>query len=208
MVKKYTKKEAVSIAITSAKLYKKNFVGKEFLFIIIDKKKKVYSFKTEFQASNFQHLTGLKSTNKKLSHLDFYNLCLKARLKESDIEFNPNGTTHQKLSVLSLILKNQNLSVNMVGNYNNSYPLLYTEKLVGNTKWALGFIDVTGKGKFIPNTLLEGDVRNIVNEPYRVIATYVKEKSELNFSNRIYLATNINFEELKYPCDWNNLPRL
>ena len=35
MGKKYTKKEAVSIAISAARLYKDNFVGKRLLFVVI-----------------------------------------------------------------------------------------------------------------------------------------------------------------------------
>ena len=41
MGKKYTKKEAVSIAISAARLYKDNFVGKRLLFVVTDKHKKL-----------------------------------------------------------------------------------------------------------------------------------------------------------------------
>ena len=43
MGKKYTKKEAVSIDISSARLYRDNFVGKQLLFVMTDKHKKVSS---------------------------------------------------------------------------------------------------------------------------------------------------------------------
>lgn len=80
--KKYTKKEAVSIVITAARLYKDNLAGKRLLFIVTDKQKNVSSLEVGFDASNFHHLTGLKLTNKTWSHLDFYNFCIDGRLKE------------------------------------------------------------------------------------------------------------------------------
>lgn len=39
MGKKYTKKEAVSIVITAARLYRDNLAGKRLLFIVTDKHK-------------------------------------------------------------------------------------------------------------------------------------------------------------------------
>ena len=103
MGKKFTKKEAVSIAISSARLYKDNFAGKKLLFVATDKHKSVLSLEVGFDASNFHHLTGLVLTNKEWSHLDFYNFCVNGRLKETDIDFAKNGTTHQKLTVLPLL---------------------------------------------------------------------------------------------------------
>lgn len=55
MGKKFTKKEAVSIAISSARLYKDNFAGKKLLFVATDKHKSVLSLEVGFDASNFHH---------------------------------------------------------------------------------------------------------------------------------------------------------
>ena len=103
-------------------------------------------------------MTGLNSTNASWSSLDFFNFCIDGRLKESDIFFSERGTTNQKLSVLPMVFKNPSLSASMMGDYNNSHPLLYTEKVVGGVKRALGFKDVSGQGDYVPNTLLEGDI--------------------------------------------------
>ena len=81
--KKYTKKEAVSIVITAARLYRDNLAGKRLFFIVTDKHKNVSSLEVGFDASNFHHLTGLKLTNKTWSHLDFYNFCIDGRLKDN-----------------------------------------------------------------------------------------------------------------------------
>ena len=51
MGKKYTKKEAVSIAISAARLYKDNFVGKRLLFVVTDKHKKVSSLEVVCSSS-------------------------------------------------------------------------------------------------------------------------------------------------------------
>lgn len=59
MGKTYSKKEAVSVAITAARLYKNNFAGKRLLFVVTDKHKKLSSLEVRFDASNFHHLTGL-----------------------------------------------------------------------------------------------------------------------------------------------------
>ena len=48
MGKKYTKKEAVSIAISAARLYRDNFVGKRLLFIVTDKHKNISSLEVSF----------------------------------------------------------------------------------------------------------------------------------------------------------------
>ena len=208
MAKKFTKKEAVSIAISSARLYRDNLVGKRLLFLVTDKHRNVSSLEVGFDASNFQHLTGLKSTTKAWSHLDFYNFCIDGRLRESHIEFADVGTTSQKLSVLPHAFRNANLSASMVGNYNNTHPLLYTEKLVGGIKWALGFRDVSGFGDYVPDTLLEGDIRENIRESYRIIATYLKEADEDVFTRLIYRAKKIDYERLTYPEDWGKRPRL
>lgn len=208
MAKRHTKKEAVSIAISSARLYRDNFVGKRLLFLMTDKHKRVFSLEVGFDASNFQHLTGLSSTNTSWSHLDFYNFCIDGRLKEAQIEFADIGTTNQKLSVLPYVFKNKNLSASMMGTYNNSHPLLYTEQLVGGIKWALGFRDVSGKGDYVPDTLLEGDIRNNIHEAYRVIATYIKDADEDLFTQIVYRAKKIEYGKLIYPQDWGNRPHL
>ena len=208
MARKFTKKEAVSIAISASRLYRDNFVGKRILFLATDKHKRVFSLEVGFDSSNFQHLTGLRSTAREWSRLDFYNFCIDGRLKESHIEFAEDGSTNQKLSVLKAAFENPNLSARMLGNYNNAHPLLYTEKLVGGVRWALGFRDVSGKGDFVPDTLLEGDIRDNIQEAYRIIATYMKRADEDGFTQLIYRAKKIEYEKLKYPDDWGELPRV
>lgn len=208
MGKRFSKKEAVSIVISASRMYRDNFVGKRLLFLMTDKHKKVYSLEVGFDASNFQHLTGLRMTDPNCSHLDFYNRCVEGRMKASDIEFAANGTTHQKLWVLPEVFRRMDLSANMIGNYNGSQPLLYTEKLVGGVKWAVGFVNVGGGQRYVPNTLLEGDIRDYITDNYRIIAAYIKEIEEETFTKKVYEAKKIEYERLCYPDDWGSKPRL
>ena len=208
MGKRFSKKEAVSIVISASRMYRDNFVGKRLLFLMTDKHKKVYSLEVGFDASNFQHLTGLRMTDPNCSHLDFYNRCVEGRMKASDIEFAANGTTHQKLWVLPEVFRRMDLSANMIGNYNGRQPLLYTEKLVGGVKWAVGFVNVGGGQRYVPNTLLEGDIRDYITDNYRIIAAYIKEIEEETFTKKVYEAKKIEYERLSYPDDWGSKPRL
>ena len=208
MGKKYTKAEAVAIAISGARLYRDNFAGKRLLFVMTDKHKRVFGLEVGFDASNYHHLTGLVATNPQWSHLDFYNFCLDGRLSARDIAFAPGGTTHQKLSVLLAAFRSSNLSASMMGNFNHSHPFLYTEKLVGGVKWALGFRDVSGRGDYLPDTLLEGDIRDQVTDCYRILATYCKEPGEERFATLVYRAKKVDVERLDYPEDWGERPRL
>jgi len=208
MGKNYTKKEAVSIAISASRLYRDNFVGKRLLFVVTDKHKRISALEVGFDASNYHHLTGLELSNKAWSHLDFYNFCIDGRLSERDIILSGKGTTQQKLSVLISVFKNANLSASMLGNYNSSHPLLYTEKLVGGVKWALGFRDVSGNGNYLPDTLLEGDIRSNVHDTYRIIATYIKNAGEDQFDKIIYKAKKIEYDKLIYPENWGMYPKI
>ena len=129
-------------------------------------------------------------------------------MKASDIEFAANGTTHQKLWVLPEVFRRMDLSANMIGNYNGSQPLLHTEKLVGGVKWAVGFVNVGGGQRYVPNTLLEGDIRDYITDNYRIIAAYIKEIEEETFTKKVYEAKKIEYERLCYPDDWGSKPRL
>ena len=206
MGRKYTRAEAAAIAISGARLYRDNFVGRRLLFVMTDKHKRVFGLEVGFEASNYQHLTGLRATNPGWSHLDFYNFCLDGRLSPRDITFAPGGTTHQKLSVLLPVFRNSSLSASMMGNFNHSHPLLYTEKLVGGVKWALGFRDVSGKGDYRPDTLLEGDIRDQVTDCYRIVATYSRRPCEKQFATLLYRAKRVEADRLTYPEDWGDRP--
>ena len=206
-MRKYTKKEAVSIAIQGARLYRKNFAGRNLLFILTDKHKRITALEVEFDASNFMHLTGLRPVNKQWSSLDFYNRCLAARIKENEIEFSTDGSTHQKLAVLLNALKSPSLSASMVGDYNNSRPYLISEKMAGGVKWAIGFRKKRYASNYVPVTLLEGDIRELITTQYRVIAVYQKLIADEQYEQCVYTARRVDWDKLSYPDDWGGFPK-
>ena len=208
VLKNYSKKEAVAIAVNGSRLYKNNFVGNKFLFVATNKHMKVESLEVVFPASSYMHLTGLICTHEDWTGLDFYNFCIDARLREEDIRIRKDGTTQQKLNILTSALSKQNLSASMLGNFSSQQPYLYTDVLVGGVKWAFGFIDPVGNGFYLPNTLLEGDIRKEVHEAHRIIATYVKRVESSKYEKLIYRASKIQLNRLVYPEDWGDRPRL
>ncbi len=155
-----TKKEALATVFACAREYKANLVGKSLLFVCIDKHKNTYCVEVTFDASNFQHMTGFQT---EFSALEFFNRCIDQRLRENDFSFSEDGTTELKMMVLPGLVR-KNISANMIGDYNMSQPKLYTERIAGGIKACVGFIKSGGTGRYVPNTVLNGDIRNKVKK--------------------------------------------
>lgn len=164
------KEDALKILFDCAVKYNENLIGKNLLFICIDSSKKIHSLEMNFLTSNFLHLTGVKFPKaSRLSPHSFFDKCLKKRLRITEFEFATDGTTEKKLSVLPLLLS-KNLSANMVGDFSARTPVLVTEKLAGNIKGCIGFIYDDRKHFYVPNTVLNLDIRTYISNQQRVIA--------------------------------------
>ena len=211
MVVKHTKEDAIRIVTSCAQKYKKELAGNTLLFVCADKHYSILCYEFSFWPENFMHLTGLKTirteaelrhTNKKdakiVSAFDFYSMCINKKLSPKDFEFSDDGTTDMKLDVLPFVV-NKNLSANMIGDYNSSKPLLYTEKLAGNTKACIGFKKDVGTGLFLPNTMLKEDLRDNVYEHVRVLATYRKKQNEDKYQELTYAAKKVDWSRVKIP---------
>ena len=155
-----TKKEALQIVFSCAASYKENLAGRSLLFVTTDKHKTVRCLEVTFDGSNFLHMTGFKLNKKEISANNFFSMCCDKRLSESDFEFAADGTTEMKMRVLPGLVQ-KHLSAKMVGDYNLSQPKLYTDKLAGSVGACMGFVRNGGKGRFVPNTVLEGDIRRL-----------------------------------------------
>lgn len=151
--------------------------GKSLLFITTDKHKSVHCLEVTFDISNFLHMTGFKLRKPSINARHFFNLCYDKRLTEADFEFSADGTTEMKMRVLPSLMK-KNLSAKMLGDYNMSQPKLYTDKIAGSLSACMGFVRDGGEGRFVPNTVLEGDIRTKVKAADRIIATYRKSRGE------------------------------
>ena len=200
-----SKKEALAIVFAAADEYQKNLVDHSLLFLCMNKHKQTYCVEVTFDGSNFQHLTGLETDPAAIAPSHFFQLCLDRRLRESDFEFTKNGTADWKLDVLSKIF-HKNLSANMIGLYNNSQPILSTERVAGSVSACIGFIRSSGSGRYVPNTVLKGDIRTLVRIPDRIIATYRKSSKDADYTEIVYTTKKLDWASVTLPKEYTNLP--
>ena len=200
-----TKKEALAIVFAAADAYQKNLIDRSLLFLCMDKHKRTYCVEVTFDGSNFQHLTGLETDPALITPSHFFQMCLDRRLKESDFVFAENGTADWKLDVLPRVFS-KNLTANMIGMYNQSQPLLSTERIAGSVSVCLGFVRDGGVGRYIPNTVLKGDIRTLVYVPDRILVTYRKTSKETSYSEIVYAAKKIDWSAIRMPDGYSALP--
>ena len=185
-----TKLEAVRIIQDCATLYKLNLSGKNVLFVTT-RDSVVICFETLFRPQNFMHLTGVKS---RLSSEQFFNAALNNRLSVHDISILDDGAVDLKLDVLPQLM-NIHTTARMVGDYDNSKPLLITDKFAGTVTTAMGFARVNNF--YVPNTALKKDVREITTQATRrkVAAIFVKNKHDANYTMLTYIAKGMTIND-------------
>lgn len=202
--------------------YKENLVDHSLLFLCQDKHKNTYCVEVTFDISNFQHLTGFKTVRmdsessehdssdenaaqkmgkKKITAAHFFELCIDRRLSENDFEFAEDGTTPLKMKVLPSVVK-KSLSANMIGFYNGLQPRLYTERIAGSVKACVGFVKDEDDGRYVPNTVLEGDIRQKVTRPDRILVTYRKKSDTAEYSEIVYAAKKVDWKTIKVPKEY------
>lgn len=201
---KYTKQQAVSIIVNCAKKYKECLEGYQLLFLLKDKHKNISSLEVEFNSYNFLHLTGIK-LNTEITATDFYERCLNHKLSPDDFSFATDGTTQLKLEILPQLMA-KNLSAKMVGDFNGCNPKLYTEKLAGGVKACLGFVK-TKSSEYVPNTVLNIDIRTASSIPLQVIATYRRKKSTDTYQELVYRAKKIDWDAISFPTKYAYLEK-
>ena len=184
--------------------YKENLVDRSLLFITTDKHKNVHCLEVTFDIGNFLHMTGFKLRKSGINARHFFNLCYDKRLTEADFDFSADGTTEMKMRVLPSLMK-KNLSAKMLGDYNMSQPKLYTDKIAGSLSACMGFVRDGGEGRFVPNTVLEGDIRTKVKAADRIIATYRKSRSEEQYSEIVFTAKKVEWEKIVLPDEYSYL---
>lgn len=200
-----TKREALSVVYQCAQKYKSELMNHSLLFICTDKHKSTYAIEVTFDASNFLHLTGFQTREQGISAGDFFRRCIDRRLSENDFDFAADGTTPLKLDVLPKLVS-KNLSANMIGDYNGSQPKLYTEKLAGNVMGCMGFKKDENTGRYVPNTVLKGHTDDFSCKPDRIIVTYRKAASETQYTEIVYAAKKVAWQEIRFPAGYEDLP--
>lgn len=178
---------------SSAIAYKESILNQNLLFIFGNTNCPDY-FEAVFYDANFRHLTGVSIRDNKFSNSQFFERCTRGALNPSDIVIPNDGTVELKLTVLPHIIQIEK-TAKMIGDYNNSKALLYTEKLAGGVFGCIGFNE-DGKSKyFVPNTVLREDIRDVTLKPQsRVLAVYKKPIGEKRYSTLCSAAKNIDLD--------------
>lgn len=196
-MKSREKAAAIKIVTECAKLYQEHLANRKLLFIVTDKHKRTSALEVSFDETNYLHLTGLK-VHEGLSARKFYEKCLDGKLSEADFEME--STTEKKLRVLPMMMC-KSLRVDTVGEYNHQKPVLYTEKLAGSVKGCMGFVEDEKSKRYVPNTLLEADIRDCIKTPYRIVATFRKRKEEAEYKEVVYVAKKVDWDKVEFPAE-------
>lgn len=193
-----SKQGDLNIIVASAEKYKKELLGRNLLFLSLDKHKDIHTLEVSFGASHFLHLTGVTTDASHLSAKTFFDRCLEHRLRTQDFEYKNDGWTPSKLRALQSIIS-KNLNAVMIGDYNQTKPLLITEKIVGGEYNALGFV-MSDKSKcYVPNTALECDIRQITHAPsLQIVLTCRKYQHEKEYAEVVYSTkSDVNWDKIK-----------
>lgn len=206
---RYTKKEAINIVTSCAKVYLNELCDRNILLLCTDKHKRTRTIELAFYSYNYLHLTGLKLHNRfiqpdsisvgeqyEFTANAFFQRCLDHQLSPNDFDFSEDETTEKKLDVLPIIIT-KNLSAKMVGDYNNSRPKLFTEKLAGGVKGCIGFI-YNEAGFLIPNTVLNVNIKDVIHEDLRVVATFRKSIGDIKYTEITYIAKKVQWNKIVF----------
>ena len=196
-----TKDEALERILSCSTEYANNLSGRNLLFAYGGKDKKVNILETTFSASNYLHLTGVKfQSGHKINASFFFHMCIDRRLKLSDFEMAPDGTTTLKLSVLPFLVK-PHLSAKMLGQFNQQSISLYTDKLVGSSnKGCMGFTKADS-GFYVPNTVLNVDIRDVTASPQmRILFTLSKHIRDEKYNSVEYISPK-GWDDFVIPTD-------
>lgn len=199
------KQQAISTIASCAAEYDKNLNDCRLLFILKDRYNHASFFEASFYSYNFLHLTGIKLIGG-ITAADFYSRCLNHKISSDDFVFAADGTTVLKLEVLPQLVK-KDVSARMVGNFIGCNPKLYTEKLAGGVKACLGFVK-TDKDEYVPNTVLNTDIRTTTVGLEQVVATYRRKKTDLFYHERVYKTKKIDLTNFTFPKEYSYLARL
>ena len=193
------KEDAIRIMGNCARQYYENLENRNLLFLFGTPQTPQY-FEATFLPRHFLHLTGVEpSTDRVNSSTDFYDRCLKGRLTPADFKLPKNGTAEMKLAVLPQLMQRFK-TAKMIGDYDFTKSILYTERLAGNVSACMGF--VRDDLYYIPNTALREDIRNITKHPQkRILAVYRKSIREQKYAELCYTAKGTRLSEIQLPAE-------
>ena len=188
------KKEALKIILACSKKYSNHLVNNNIMFISVKNKNQFKCIETVFLPRNYRHLTGVISQKQEAASF-FYNKCLSNNLRLDEFELANDGTTALKLQVLDKLMEIRK-TAKILGEYNNSQPKLYTDKLAGGIHGCIGFT-LNSKGFYVPNTALKIDIRDIIESKERVVCIASKKITDTSYRNIDYCAKDYLTEDIQ-----------
>ena len=198
-------KQCISIIYASADKYEEHLVNRNLLFIYQETPNKIAYMEATFRSYNFLHLTGIIfEKGYELTPKEFYESCLDRKLTPSHILLREDGTTEQKLNILPNLL-NPCISAKMIGIYAGGRMNLLTERMTGGVRGSMGFIK--DRGYYFPNTVINGDIRDNIDRPRRIIATFRKPVDNSEYNECTYLAKKVDLEQLSIPEPYGYLSK-
>ncbi len=192
------KKAAISIISQAAKVYNEQINHKNLL-IIYGPPSKPSFLETRANETNFLHLTGmvLNENINGNSPDKFFQDALDERLSEEVFRFK-DKTTAQKLNVLVQTLRVAS-NASMIGDYNFNprHIRLQTDKFAGSVSSCLGLFKPDENSRYyIPNSVLESDIRDEVFSAERVLAIVSKKIEEKEYNKIEKVAKKIDINRL------------
>ena len=207
------KKEVLSTIISAAILYRDNLLNTKILFVFETGGRKYKILQTEFRSHHFAHLTGAVLTPPKstspprpaLTPIQFFEKATAHSLSIDDFWMAADNSTYLKSQVIIELMKIYT-TAKMVGDYDESRPLLYTDKIVGNVRGCMGFVQQsTSSPYWVPNTLLNVPARDVVRSTHRLMATYQKRGKDILYSHMLQLAKPLKWQEVRWGDDIDSL---
>lgn len=206
------KAKDIRIITNAAKTYKEKLASTTLMYIYYDSHKEDLSlYEVNFFQSNFQHLTGVVSTDPELMKPEqFYNAAINSRLKKEEFEYK-DKTSYLKLDNLEkgILLP---LQAKMIGDYIQNTKYLTLDKIAGSVKLTLGFDLIKKKEIAYPKTFLIGDIRDkVVGKANKVICILGKHIAENKYDKILYTGKDIEFfnlkltDEIKNKIDFKNI---
>lgn len=192
--------QAIRIISQCAKTYQDELNNKNVLFLY-RLEGQLHALEACFLPRHFHHLTGVQFSG---SSSNFLRLCLEHKLSPQQISLATNGTTEMKLQVLPELV-NIHKTARMIGSYDHSKMMLYTEKLVGSVRGCMGF--VLDGNYFCPNTVLREDIRKITCGCNAMIAVLVKDLREITYSQVSYNSIDTKLYEILRSDDFKHFFR-
>jgi hypothetical protein len=196
-------REVAKEIMNQAQNYHNNLENKNLLFVFQKRgENDIEMFEVLCLPKNFLHLTGVDINRENVSGaVDFYNLALNGKLKESHFTQGNKGIIEKKLFAMkqTMFIHNKGREI---GEFSGNYGSTYTEKLAGSTKAAMGFTldDEFYTPTYVPNTNLEEAVRNLIKKPYGLIlATLSKDMNEKEYKEITHIKKGLDLSELKLP---------